>query len=72
MLCAFDQRPEEPSPKRALWHALDRRRTMSNIHCTTMVRAFMAREHWPILSERVVIIPDTTAPWLVWLARPTC
>lgn len=70
MLCSIYQKPDRVSLKRRLWHLFDDRRPISNIHCTKMVRAFMARETWPILDDRVVAIPGTAAQWHIWLVRP--
>jgi SAM-dependent methyltransferase len=70
MLCSIYQKPGPVSLKRRLWHLLDHRRPISNIHCTDMVRDFMAHERWPILNDRVVAIPGTAAQWHIWLARP--
>jgi SAM-dependent methyltransferase len=70
MLCSIYQKPGRVSLKRRLWHLFDHHRPISNIHCTKMVRAFKARETWPILDDRVVAIPGTAAQWHIWLARP--
>ena len=70
MLCSIFQKPGRVLLKRRLQHLFDRRRPISNIHCTKMVRAFMERENWPILDDRIVPIPGTAHQWHIWLAQP--
>lgn len=41
---------------------------LSNVHCEKMVRAFMARERWLVLNDRIVGTPEKS--WHVWMARP--
>jgi SAM-dependent methyltransferase len=71
ILCSIYQKPGRVSLKNWLWHCLHRRRPISNVHCEKMVRAFMAREAWPILDDRAVAIPVSSSLWWhIWLAMP--
>src|ERR1700730_6551518 len=71
ILCSIYQKPGRASLKNWLWHCLDRRRPLSNVHCEKIVRAFMAREAWPILDDRAVAIPVSCSLWWhIWLAMP--
>lgn len=54
------------SLKSRLWHLLDHRRPMSNIHCERMLRAFMRREGWGITEFRQVNGHH------IWSMRPDC
>ena len=70
ILCSIYQKPSGVSLKRRMWHWFDRRRPLSKVHCAKMVRAFMAREAWPILDDRAVTIPGSSFQWHIWLATP--
>jgi SAM-dependent methyltransferase len=71
VLCSIYQKPASISARSRLLHYLDRRRPISNVHCEKMVRAFMAREAWPILDDRAIAIPgEVSLWWHIWLARP--
>jgi SAM-dependent methyltransferase len=73
ILCSIYQKPgpsNGTSLRRKLWHFFDRRYPLSNLHCAGMVRAFMAREAWPILEDRTVPIPGGASAWHIWLAIP--
>lgn len=70
ILCSIFQKPGSVPLKCRLQHWLDRRRPLSNVHCTKMVRAFMDLEAWRILHDCSVTIPDTNSQWHIWLAMP--
>ena len=70
ILCSIYQKPGRVSMKRRLWHLLDRRRPLSNVHCTKMVYAFIVQEAWRILENKAVAIPGGSSQWHIWLAMP--
>jgi SAM-dependent methyltransferase len=73
ILCSIYQKPgpsNGTSLRRKLWHFFDRRCPLSNLHCAGMVRAFMAREAWPILEDRTVPTTGGASAWHIWLAIP--
>jgi 2-polyprenyl-3-methyl-5-hydroxy-6-metoxy-1,4-benzoquinol methylase len=60
------------SAKRRLAHLLNRRRPMSNTHCTKMVQRFVAQRGWTVEQVSSVPIPGGTSSWWVCVTRPVC
>lgn len=58
------------SIKRRLLHWLDRRRPISNVHCTSMVHESMVRDGWLIELDESIAVPGTTEHWRIWAAKP--
>lgn len=71
ILCSIYQKDGGISVKSRVKHLLQGGLLPSNIDCEKMVRSFMGREGWPILSDRIVSATGCPAPWHIWLARPT-
>jgi SAM-dependent methyltransferase len=70
MLCSIYQKQGDVSLKGRVKRLLHGQLLPSNVSCEKMVRAFMTREGWPILADRIVSVPGCPAPWHIWLARP--
>lgn len=70
ILCSIYQKPGNVSLRCRLRRFLDPRRSLSNVHCEKMVRAFMLRKAWPILDDRVIAMPGSSSGWHIWLAKP--
>jgi 2-polyprenyl-3-methyl-5-hydroxy-6-metoxy-1,4-benzoquinol methylase len=65
------QKPHKASLKQRLRHLSDRRRPMSNAHCTEMVVTYLQRCEWPI-DQDVMIVGANACTWRLIVARVPC
>jgi 2-polyprenyl-3-methyl-5-hydroxy-6-metoxy-1,4-benzoquinol methylase len=70
VITSIYQKAQAPSPKARLLHWLDRRRPLSNVHCTKLVHEFMGRRAWKIEQDDLITAPDHKEPWRLTVARP--
>ena len=70
MLCSIYQKEGSVSLKSRVKRLLQGQLLPSNIACEKIVRDFMGRQEWPILSDRIVSVPGCPAPWHIWLVKP--
>lgn len=70
VIVSIFQRQGRPAIKDVIGHWLDRRRPISNIHCTQMVLQFFDSEKWSIHSDEQVSTVAGNARWRLISARP--
>jgi SAM-dependent methyltransferase len=60
------QRPGMPTPAARIRHWFDRRRPISNVHCTEMVLRFICKNGWSVEHDSLL-----ENRWRIWVSRPT-
>jgi len=64
------QKGDRPSMKSHLLHLLDRRRPLSNVHCTNLVCGFMSQHSWALERDSLIPTADGNRHWRLIVARP--
>jgi 2-polyprenyl-3-methyl-5-hydroxy-6-metoxy-1,4-benzoquinol methylase len=70
IIVSIYQKASKVPIKKGLMHWLDRHRPMSNVHCTKMVREFMARHNWLVDVDKSIARPGGTEYWRILAAEP--
>jgi len=69
IIISIYQKTENFSIKTRLMYWMDRRRPMSNVHCTKMVHDFMVRDGWLIERDEAIAIPGSGEHWRIFVVK---
>ena len=70
MICSIFQKPPETSLRRRILRKRNPSPRMWNIDCEAVIRNYMHRNHWQIIRDWIIPIPESTLTWHIWSARP--
>jgi len=70
IIVSIYQRPGSPSLSKRVRHWMDRRRPMSNVHCTQMLQRFISTEGWKTHHAGQVRSSENDFCWSVFTVTP--
>jgi len=70
VIVSIYQKQGTSNVKACLRHRLNRRRPISNVHCTAMAHDYMVRQGWWIECDKLIARAGTTEHWRILVARP--